>query len=380
MARPPRTLLLFGLGTLGDMLAKGNVSYLRHYERYFDEVYVGYLCGDAPPSHTMGRTHLVSLGGRAGKPIDLLFAPIRLYRFAQTVPVTSYLTADLVFSWWTSLLVRLLGRARVVLMPVALPESIYATTGRSLHGLPIWLERRFVRWSFRSAWRLVSPRHAASVYRWLMSDPVARPKTIVAACTVEEYPPAEFYDATWRGGAPPPSLIYVGRLHPEKRAADLVEMMGHLAAAGVEARLDIVGDGPERRQMEARAWELGVADRIAFHGALPHTQIIRFYESATLFVSTLTGTALREAGLVGVPVVAYAMDWIVDLLRDGETALLVRAGDPRDLAEKVARMLADAPLRERLGHAFHADALARWPVENIPVGLSDMFAEQGADA
>ena len=377
VAEGARRLLLFGFGALEDMLAKGNLEYVRHYERYFDVVDVAYLRGHSPQTHTLGRTRCWSLGGRLGSLTDLALAPLRLYRLAKVINPTSYLTADIVFCWWTACLLRA-GGARVVLMPVSLPESVYATN-RSMHGVPIWFERALIRLSFICAARIIVPANGEAQRRWLMSDRFSRRKTVVTAATVEEYPPADFY-ASASGLAPePPSdvpvLLYVGRLHPEKKAGDLIEAVAILRDRGIDAQLCLVGDGKDRSRMEARVQELGLAHRVTFRGALPHAALVPLYRSATLFVSTVTGTALREAGLLGVPIVAYAIDWVPDLLRDGETALLARAGDPVDLAEAIARALRDPVLRASIGEAFCQEAHARWPLSNIAIGLRDAFAE-----
>ncbi len=90
---------------MDDMLKKGNIWYVRHYESYFDKVYVVYLFGSPHESILNKNTTLVSLG-TGNRLIDLIFAPYRLYKFAKKNKPTAYLTADLVFSWWTSWLIK----------------------------------------------------------------------------------------------------------------------------------------------------------------------------------------------------------------------------------------------------------------------------------
>ena len=111
-----RRLLLFSVVRLEDMLAKGNVWYVRHYEKYFDEVHVVYLFGEKGQSYSQGQTHLTSIAGSfGGSAFDLLLAPYRLLLFARKIKPSSYLTADIVFTWWTSLFVRIMLNARIVL-------------------------------------------------------------------------------------------------------------------------------------------------------------------------------------------------------------------------------------------------------------------------
>ncbi|KAF0119213.1 MAG: hypothetical protein FD149_161 [Rhodospirillaceae bacterium] len=83
MNESPR-LLLFATTKLSDMLAKGNVWYIRHYENYFATVDVAYLLGGPMPSQAQGSTTLHSLG-RGYTPFDLILAPLRLWIIAKRI-------------------------------------------------------------------------------------------------------------------------------------------------------------------------------------------------------------------------------------------------------------------------------------------------------
>lgn len=378
-----RRLLLFGTTKLSDMLEKGNVWYVRHYEEYFDEVYVVYLLGGPKREVSQGNTHLISVGGTRTW-LDLVLAPIRLWRAARRLRPTSYLTADIVFGWWTSLWIRLFSRARIVLMPVSLPEEIYKSTGASTSGLPISIERFFLRLSFVAADRVLISENGDAQRDWIMGDRIAARKIKIVAATVEEFPSPAFYRAAnpEEEGRPDAgatsNLLYVGRLHPEKRSMDLIDMMGLLREKGITAHLNIAGDGPDRERMEMRARERGIQDNVTFLGPVPNESLVPLYHAADVFVSTVTGTALREAGLLGVPVVAYDMDWVKMLLRDGETALMAPAGDVHALSERVATALSDPALRKRVASAFSEEAHRRWPRSNVRKGLEQTFG--GAEA
>ena len=377
-----RRLLLFGTTKLSDMLEKGNVWYVRHYEEYFDEVYVIYLLGGPKRELSQGDTHLVSLS-RGPSWLDLALAPIRLWRTARRLKPTSYLTADIVFGWWISLLIRMFSRARIVLMPVSLPEEIYKSTGASTSGLPIPVERFFLKLSFLSAHRILISENGDAQRDWILGDRIAARKIEVVTATVEEFPSPAFYQAASPGGekradaGATANLLYVGRLHPEKRSMDLIDMMGSLGEKGIAAHLNIAGEGPDRERMETHAQVLGIGDRVTFLGSVPNEALVELYREADVFVSTVTGTALREAGLIGVAVVAYDMDWVKMLLKDGETALMAAAGDAGALSEKVAAALSDPALRKRIASAFFEEAHRRWPRSNIRKGLEQAFG--GAD-
>lgn len=136
--------------------------------------------------------------------------------------------------------------------------------------------------------------------------------------------------------ADPPELLYVGRLAPEKGIEELAE-----ATRGLN--LVVCGDGPLR---DCLPGALGFVD---------DTERDRRYRRAAIVVCPSRregfGLACAEAMAHGKPVVASAVGGLLDLVVDGETGLLVPPGEPAALRAALERLLADAPLRRRLGAA-----------------------------
>ncbi|MBM3503517.1 MAG: glycosyltransferase family 4 protein [Alphaproteobacteria bacterium] len=381
MSEPGRRLLLFTVSRLDEVLAKGNIWYVRHYEAYFERVDVAYLYGDSPRELTQGATRLTSIGARGRFWRSLLLAPWHLYRFARREHPTYYLTADVVFSWWTALLLRWFLGAQVVLMPVSLPEEVYRNSRRSMSGVPIWLERLFLKLSFAAAAKIIASKNGEAQVLWLSAEPRAATKLQVLPATVEEFPTREFFVAAESAKtdramvADPVRLLYVGRLHPEKLTRGLIDLVARLRAMGIRAVLRIAGDGPDRPAMEADASTRGVSDAVVWLGYLPNEQLAGEYRDADIFVSTITGTALREAGLCGLPIVAFDADWVKQLLRHEETALLVPVGDIAALASQVARAVNDAALRVKVARNFAALARSRWSLAHVPSSLALAFSD-----
>jgi glycosyltransferase involved in cell wall biosynthesis len=373
-----KRLLLFSMTRLDEMLRKGNIGYVRHYEQHFDEVHVIYLYGYAPAPVKYGETTLLSVGTRFHA-LDLVLAPLRLLRVARVIRPSAYLTADQVFSWWTAWLLRLVLRAEIVLMPVAHPDEIYQATGHSLSGLPIAVERFLIDASYRAAAKVVTTVQAATYVKWLRSYQHSKRKLQVVPCIVEEFPPAGLIDsllevALRRGPLHnPPRLLYVGRLHPEKLTLELIDLMAALRQRGITARLVVAGDGIEMVPMQDRARQLAVADQIDWLGFVPAERLAEVYGDTDVFVSTVTGTALREAGLAGLPVAAYEVDWVKALLQHELSALLAPVGDAKALADCIARILHDDSLRARVAGNFHALAKAQWSPDRIGEALAETF-------
>lgn len=140
-----------------------------------------------------------------------------------------------------------------------------------------------------------------------------------------------------------PQIVFFGRLVEEKGVSLLIEAM-----PGIAADCLIVGDGPLKKKLQARA-KKNPGTRIRFLEHQTHSslqQIIR--RSSLVVVPSLwyenNPFAIIEAFAAGVPVVAARIGGIPELVIDGETGLLFTAGDPDDLREKVSRLLADPGL------------------------------------
>lgn len=373
-----KILLLISPSTIEQMLAKGNVWYVRHYEAYFDRVYVAYMFGSPHEPVTNGNTTLVSLGSGRGQKMDLMLAPYRVYRFAGRIRPSNYLTADIVYSWWICLLVRAIIRAEIFLMPVCMPEEIYRNTGKSMSGLPLWLERIFLTLSFAFSHRVLTGKNISTVIDWLSSIRSIRRKLAIIDTLVEELPSVEFYKRLVDGVIFPRStdefnILYVGRLHKEKAIEDLIEMLRLIQESGVRARLEIVGEGPERRNLEELATNIGVREKVDFVGPRPSEDLVDYYRHADVFVSPLTGTSLREAALCGTAVVAYDMDWVRGLLIHEENALLAEPRNVKELARQVARVLTDKRLRETIAHNLQQLALEYWKPEKVRIAMRQAF-------
>jgi len=378
-----RRLIYFGTGKLEDMLAKGNVWYMRHYEVCFDKVYVVYLMGKEDKSVSQESTYLISLGSGRNK-WDLFIAPYRLLKFSRKVKPTSYATADVVFSWWASILIRIVLKAKIVLMPVCMPHIIYKTSGKTLSGLPLWIEKVFVRSSFGSSKRVLVSHASGDYVKWLSNMPEAKNKLKVVDTIVDAMPTYEFveqsFKMSWNRDHTSPFfiLLYVGRLHSEKLVDQLIWMMKFvLSDSNIQLskpiQMILIGDGPERQTLEKLSRELGVEDSIKFIGYLPNEQLADYYSEADIFVSPLTGNSLREAALFGLPIVAYEMDWVVGMFRHNKNILFAKPGDPRDMAQQVIRLLRDPELAIHIGQNTREFAWKTWGDTNIEEELAHSF-------
>ena len=157
------------------------------------------------------------------------------------------------------------------------------------------------------------------------------PKLHIVRCGID---PA-LYGMTVR--APPlRRILFVGRLVPVKGVSVLLGAFGHIASAFPDATLTIVGDGPDRAELQAKAAKLGLDNRVAFTGALSQQQVAARMATSDLFVlpSFAEGlpVVLMEAMASGLPVIATPVAGIPELVEDRVTGRLVEAGDEKHLA------------------------------------------------
>ena len=118
------------------------------------------------------------------------------------------------------------------------------------------------------------------------------------------------------------ALGWVGRLSPEKGADVMIDAMAELRDLPV--KLTIIGDGPERRELEARAAARNVADRIRWTGVLPNAARLYRAFDAWILSSRTEGTpiALFEAMAAEVPIVATSVGGVPDVIGDAEASLI----------------------------------------------------------
>jgi glycosyltransferase involved in cell wall biosynthesis len=140
------------------------------------------------------------------------------------------------------------------------------------------------------------------------------------------------------------SIGFIGRLDLIKRIPDLLHAMSLLRD---DVHLDIYGEGRERPHIEALIRQLNLSKRVTLHGSIARPQEAFAGMSLLVLPSAAEGfgLVLIEAMAAGVPVVATNVPGICDVVRNGETGLLVPPGSPPELAHAIDRVLGDEGLR-----------------------------------
>jgi len=165
-------------------------------------------------------------------------------------------------------------------------------------------------------------------------------------------------------------ILFVGRLVDKKGVDDLIRALVALP----DARVRLVGDGPNRSALESFAGSLGVQERVEFLGQLSAERVfLEMAHASVVALPSKVGEAgdadgvpvvIPEAMAVGVPIVVSDAGGLADYLRDGESAWVVPAGDADALASALAEALADpAEASRRASRA--AARLDAFRIENI---------------
>ncbi len=150
-------------------------------------------------------------------------------------------------------------------------------------------------------------------------------------------------------------LLYVGRLVTFKGLDYLLDALALTAPRlRVAPTLLLAGDGPHRSKLEARAARLGISDLVRFVGPQPNAELPAFHAISDAFVLPSTdhetfGIAACEAMGCARPVIAARTGGLPEVVRDGETGLLVPPADASALANAIVTLAEDAALRAQMG-------------------------------
>jgi glycosyltransferase involved in cell wall biosynthesis len=172
-------------------------------------------------------------------------------------------------------------------------------------------------------------------------------------------------------------LLYTGRLAAEKGLPVLFEGLKLLGQEEYDFELTLVGDGIERKSLEALARQMGIADRVVFAGFASQDGVRDYLMQADVFIlpSFAEGVpvSLMEAMACGVPVIATHVGGIAELIEPGETGLLVPASDTVALRGAIARYLNDYGLREKVSRQGREKVLSDFNLDNEVDKLAQLF-------
>lgn len=151
-----------------------------------------------------------------------------------------------------------------------------------------------------------------------------------------------------------PVVLSVSRLDQEKRVNELLQAVA-LLPEDTPCKVEIVGDGVMRQPWEALAQELGIADRVTFHGFVSEEDLVKIYGNCDIFaacgVAELQCLVALEAMSAGKPLLAANAMALPHLCHDGENGFLYQPKDIAQLSRNLAKLIKDPQLRHQMGQA-----------------------------
>jgi glycosyltransferase involved in cell wall biosynthesis len=160
-----------------------------------------------------------------------------------------------------------------------------------------------------------------------------------------------------------------------KRTDDVLLAVRRLRERGIDACLCMVGDGPDRDDVEHRAHELGIVRHCLFLGYQEDVAPYFAAFDAMVLPSANEGTPVTviEALAAGRPVVATRVGGVPDVVHEGEHGFLVEPGDVDALADRLVTLARDPELRERLGAAGRERVLPRYAVDRLVDDMDRLY-------
>lgn len=155
------------------------------------------------------------------------------------------------------------------------------------------------------------------------------------------------------------SLVAVGRLEPEKRIEDILVALTLIPTHYQMIGLFVVGEGSQRRKLEHKAHQLGLADKVVFLGERPDARALMASAQAFIQASAYEGygRTLVEAALARIPIITTDVGIVGEVFKGNEDVLAAPVADSMALSLNIIRFVEDMSLRLQL--PIHAEVAAR---------------------
>jgi glycosyltransferase involved in cell wall biosynthesis len=175
------------------------------------------------------------------------------------------------------------------------------------------------------------------------------------------------------------TILCVARQYPRKHVADLLRAFAALRPRAPDARLAIVGDGPEHQPLRALAAQLGLGPEVRFLGGIPDDdEVVAWYRRSAIFclpsVQEGFGIVFLEAMAAGLPIVATTAAAVPEVVPHGRAGTLVSPGDVPALAAALAELLVGPEMRAAYG-AFGQRHVIQYDWDNVATIFLDAVAD-----
>ncbi|HEV3237338.1 MAG TPA: glycosyltransferase [Gemmataceae bacterium] len=177
------------------------------------------------------------------------------------------------------------------------------------------------------------------------------------------------------------AIILVARMDYLKDHATAIRTLANLRARTVNAKLILVGEGPELGKVEEQTRTLGMSGDVRFLGL--RNDVPRLLSAVDLFLLTSISEGIPltviEAMAAGLPVVGTRVGGMAEVVEEGKTGLLAPSGDDAGLADHVERLALDPNLGSQMGACGKERAYSSFSLERMATQYRQMYQEQMKD-
>lgn len=162
-------------------------------------------------------------------------------------------------------------------------------------------------------------------------------------------------------------LVTVARLSKGKNISTIIEAIPVLLSNGLDIKLIIVGDGPEKTSLVSLADKLKISERVSVLGNIPHPDVLELLSNSHLFIFPTRvkegfPKAVLEAMLCGLPIIATDVS-VLPILLGNDRGMLIQRTDAEELSKAITELTKDPPRMARMGKMAH-EAAKVYSLEN----------------
>lgn len=204
---------------------------------------------------------------------------------------------------------------------------------------------------------------------------MAEKKISIARNTVD----VSFYSSISRHPTEPQRLLIVGNLEKLKRVEQAIHVVSELSKLSqLDYRVDVIGTGSEESALKCLVKDLGLSDRILFHGFQQKHELAKFYSQASLLLFPseydIWGLVMVESLAAGVPVISSKFPGAAaELIVSGETGEIVDFQNYKSVALKIELLLQDQALLRRMSAQCRAFALEKLTLRSMAEGFAELW-------
>ncbi len=176
------------------------------------------------------------------------------------------------------------------------------------------------------------------------------------------------------------TIITVSRLVQKNGVDILIKALAELKKDIPDIKLNIVGDGSERQNLEELSQKFGLNSVVKFFGEVTYDDIQKYLAEADIFVRASRfegmGNVFVEALAAGLPIVGTKAGGITDIIKEGETGLFAKVDDPKDLAEKIKILFSDEKLYKKIVENGQKMVNEKFDWNKITASYEEIFSKR----